>query len=287
MRGILKVIFILEVPILGLLWPNFGAAEPGANSSALVIEQAQKLALKKNRAEASDLLRHALEEESLSSKSRIKLTEALGQISKMFFTDKGQKIFEAAQSIMWDRPEIALTQFKEALDLEDQNIQILNNVSRLQLHKQDCDGALQTIQTARKLNPFASDSAVLELRALACKSSYESMREKARNMPSLDKWEESFVQFLLAGDWLQQKSTKRAYDAYLKLTEEQPQFPESYLMLSRAAVELGKDNEPFLQKYISLCKAVGPREKKKFALEPRLCANLKEAEDELAKQKTL
>jgi predicted Zn-dependent protease len=258
-----------------------------ADPAQPAIEKAQSLALKKNRVEACAVLRRALDELPAGAKSRAKIAEALGQISKMFFTDKGQKFFEAGQSSMWDTPDMALAQFKEALALENQNIQVLDNIARIQLFKQDCDGALQTLDQARKLNPASGESAVLELRALSCKQNFESLREKAKNLPALDKWEESYVQYLLAGDALQQKSYKKAFDALFKLTEENPQFPESYLLLARAAGEMNKDPEPFLEKYVSLCKAATAREKKKYSLEPRLCANLKEAEDELAKKKAL
>lgn len=251
------------------------------------IEQAQSLALKKNRDEACAVLRHHLEESPAGSKSRGKTADALNHIAKMFFTDKGQKTFEAAQAAMWDSPDVSLTQFKEALALEDQNIQIMNNIARIQILKQDCDGAAQSLAVARKLNPWAGDSAVLELRALSCKQNFEVLKEKAKTLPPLDKWEESFVQYLLAGEAVQQKFYKKAFDVLFKLTEENPQFPEPYLLLSQVAGELGKDPEPFLLKYVSLCKATTAREKKKFSLEPRLCAGQKDAEDELAKKKTL
>ncbi len=268
---------------LSLSSASLWATDPSASA----IEKAQGLVLKKNRVEACAVLRRAWGDLPAYSKARVKVGEALNQISKMFFTDKGQKIFEAGQASMWLTPDMALAQFNEALALEDQNIQVLNNLARVQLIKQDCDGAIQSLQTARTLNPAAGDSAVLELRALQCKQSFEVLREKAKNLPPLDKWEEAYVHYLLAGDALQQKYFKKAYDSLFKISEENPQFPESYLLLARAATELNKDAEPFLEKYVSLCKAAGPREKKKFALEPRLCAQLKEAEDELAKKKTI
>ena len=260
-----------------------GATDPSASA----IEKAQALVLKKNRVEACAVLRRAWGELPAYSKARIKISEALNQISKMFFTDKGQKIFEAGQASMWITPDMALAQFNEALALEDKNIQVLNNLARVQLIKQDCDGAIQSLLTARTLNPAAADSAVLELRAYQCKQNFELLREKAKSLPTLDKWEESYVQYLLAGDALQQKLFKKAYDSLSKISEENPQFPESYLLLAKAATELNRDSEPFLEKYVSLCKAAGPREKKKFALEPHLCSQLKEAEDELAQKKTI
>ena len=255
------------------------AAEPEA------IEKARDLALKKNRVEAAATLRRALVESNTSAKARTKLTEALNQISNLFFTDKGQKVFESGQATMWDAPDLALARFRESLALEDQNLQVLNGVARVQILKQDCDGAIQTLQAARKLNPFYAESAVLEMRALVCKNNFEAFREKAKSAPVMDKWQEQFVQYLHAIDSHQQKSYKKSSDTLSKLASEQPQFPEPHWVQAKISAELGKDNEDSLQKYISLCKAVTARERKRFALEPRMCTNLKEAEDELAKKR--
>ncbi|HMN67101.1 MAG TPA: hypothetical protein PKC28_01050 [Bdellovibrionales bacterium] len=248
------------------------------------VEAAQSLAVQKKRQEASEILRKALAATPISLRTRAKLTEALNQITTVFFTDKGQKAFEAGQALMWESPDLALAQFRQALPLEDENIQILNHIARIQLQKQDCDGAVQTLLSSRRLNPYGSESAVLELRALYCQQRFDVLRESAKKLPALDKWQDAFVQYLLAQDLLQQKSFRKSFDAAMKLSEEQPSFPEPYWVLARSAMGLEKESEPWLGKYVSLCKAATPRDRKKFSLEPRLCANLKEAEDELAKQ---
>jgi len=267
--------WILTLPFIFGLWAT---EQP--------VEKAQALALKKNRSEACALLRKSLEEIPAGGKGRGKIVESLHQISKMFFTDKGQKHFEAGQASMWENPDIALNQFRAALELEDQNIQVLGSLARVQLIKQDCDGAMQSLQGARKLNPLSAEPALLELRVYACKQNFEMMRGKAKDLPALDKWQEAYVQYLLALDSLQQRSWRKVFEAMAKVSEEQPQFPESYLLMAKAGIELNKDVEPAMQKYVSLCRALTVREKKRFSLEPRLCANLKEAEDELAQRKS-
>ncbi|MBX3020516.1 MAG: hypothetical protein KF799_02465 [Bdellovibrionales bacterium] len=252
---------------------------------ATTIEQAQALALKKNRKEACAGLQEALKSTPAPAKTaRAKLSEALAQISKVFFTDKGQKAFEAGQSQMFENPDLAMTQFREALALEDDNVVVLSNIAKVQLMKSDCDGARATLEKARMMNPSASEPAVLEMRALVCKQQVKGLREMAKQLPSLDKWEEQYVQYLLAQTLLQEKSPKKAFDVLSRVVEEQPQFPESYLWLARVGGELSRENEAWLQKYISLCKAVTGKERKRFSLEPKLCAGLKEAEDELAKK---
>ena len=159
-------------------------------------------------------------------------------------------------------------------------VAVLTAIAKIQLAKQDCGGAEATLEKARTLNPFASEPAVLELRTLVCQKNFEALRERTRLLPTLDKWEDQFVQYLNA----QANPPKKAYDALLRVTEERPDFPEAYWQLARAGQTLAHGDEVYLSKYISLCKAVTTKERKRFSLEPRLCSSLKEAEDELAKK---
>ncbi len=271
--SILRFIFILAA------LPAFSLDQ--ASSS---IDAAQGLVIKKNRQEACTVLQKAIEANAANPKARAKLVDSLQQLSKLFFTDKGQKTFEAAQAAMWETPDLALSQLRSALISEDSNLQILENISRIQIFKQDCTGALASLKSARELNPFSGESAVLELRALQCQGNFGAMKEKAMALPALDKWQESFVQYLLAREAVQQLAWRKAFESLTKVTEEQPGFPEAHLLLAKSAVEIEKDPEPYLQKYVSLCKVITPRERKRFALEPRLCTGVKEAEDELAKK---
>lgn len=257
------------------------------DTTAASVEQAQTLALKKNRKDACATLVRALNALPAPAKgARTKLTDALQQLSKVFFTDKGQRTFESGQSQMFENPEVALAQLKEALAIEDDNIVILNSLAKIQLVKQDCDGAAASLARARALNPLAGETAVLSLRTLLCQNNITEMRDRAKALPTLEKWEDQFVRYLMAQESLQAGSAKKAFDSLSRVAEEQPQFPETYFYLARANSEMERDNEPQLQKYISLCKAVTAKERKRFSLEPRLCAHLKEAQDELAGKST-
>lgn len=251
------------------------------------IEKAQALAVKKDRAGAAKVLNQAIENTTPPLRGRSRLIEAQIGIAKLFFTDKGQKLFEAAQSSMYDNPDIALNQYREAMNLEGENLLVVDNIARIQLAKLDCAGAGQTLQAARKLYPYAPEPAVLELRALVCQKNFETFREKVKSTPPLDKGQDAYVQFLVAQDLMQQKMWRKASDVLTKVSEEEPLFPETYYLLMRAGQEIGRDTEPWAQRYISLCKGITSRERKKFSLEPRLCVNIKEVEDDLAKKTDL
>lgn len=251
-----------------------------ADPASIALEQAQSLATKKNRAQACAVLRRAVE---LNVKSRVRLVEQVNLISKVFFTDKGQKAFEAGQASFFDNPDLALTQYRQSLELEDDNILVLTSMAKVHLAKQDCEAATSLLQRARELNPYLGEPALLELRSLICAKKLEPVREKMKSLPSLDKWEENFVQYLSAQESLLQGQPKRALEVLSRVSEEFPQFPEAYYFMAKAGAELNKDVEVWQQKYVSLCKSVSVRERKKYALEPRLCFAMKEVEDDLSK----
>ena len=262
-------------------------AAPGPDPVTVAIDQAQGMALKRDRRAACDRLRTALNDTPLTAKaSRARLLEALSQLDKVFFTDKGQKDYEAGQVLMFENPDLALSKFRAALTVEDGNLSVLVNMAKSQLVKQDCDGAASSISQARGLNPFAAEPALLELRVLVCQKRFADLHDKAKQVPGLEKWEDQYLQYLLALNHLEQNNSRRAFEVLAKVTEEQPAFPEPYFYLARAGLSLNKDNQTWLRKYVTLCQKVPAKDRRRFSLEPRLCANLKEAEDELAKKAT-
>jgi predicted Zn-dependent protease len=258
-----------------------------ADSVSSTIAEAEALALKKKRTAAVQVLNSAFDSSSILPHGRARLNESLVNISKVFFTDKGQKLYESALSEVFENPEVALTQLRAALPLEDNNLLILDTIAQIEIARQDCDVALRTLHSARTIFPYSATSAILELRALVCQKNFTTFRDKLKVLPPLLKGQESFVQYLEAQDLMQQKMWKRATDILLKVSEEEPRFPDVYYLLARAGHELDRDVDAWAQKYISLCKSLTPRERKRFAFEPRLCANAKEVEDDLAKKSEL
>lgn len=265
-----------------LLVLHVAAAGAATDSISTTIENAQSLALKKNRKEACALLNRAYQSTPSQIRGRGKILETLNHISKVFFTDKGQKLFEAGQVMLFENVDMALTQLREAQTLEDENILILSNIARAQIIKGECDGALLNLQMARSLNPFATEPAVLELKSLVCAKRFENFRDKAKSWSAGDKWDQAFVQYLQAQEHLRLNASHKAYELLIKVTDDFPQFPEGFYHLAKAGKALDKDAMPWLQKYSSLCKGVTFRERKRFGYEPQLCARVKEVDDELA-----
>lgn len=272
-------IFFLEVFLLSSSWSAVGQS---ANS----IEVAQAFALKKDRKSACATLINAINASPTSLRARARLIESLDQIAKTFFTDKGQRKFESARAMMWDDPDTSVSQLKLALEDEDDNLDILNHLARVYLFKQDCGQATATTKRAREMNPFNGEAFVLEIAGLACSRKFEELREAAKVAPKLDKSQASALAYLLALDSLKQNLWKKTQESAKRLMEELPGFPESHLLWARAAEGLGDDPTSGFERYVSLCKALDVKVRRKFWFEPRMCTSLIEVTDELAKRNT-
>lgn len=277
-----RALLIALVFFQASLRPNAIALDP----AAAAIDQAQALVRKKDRLGACAILNRAFADTpSFAKSNRARLAEALSQMSRIFFSDKGQRAFESGQSMMFENPEMALAQFHEALTNEDHNLALLENIAKIHLLRQECDLAGAEVTKGRALNPLAAEVALLELRLSSCpKPTSQLPSEKVRALPTLDKWQDSYVQYLQSEAALEGQAFKKALDLATRVTEAAPQFPAAYLVLGYASAGLGRDPEPALKRYIALCKAIGPRDRRRFSLEPRLCTHQKEVEDELAKK---
>ncbi len=262
-----------------------GAAAPQVLPPALkvadAIEQSQKFMLEKNRQKALQVLNQSLEGLPQKSRSRARLLESVQQLSSTFFTDKGQRLFEAAQSSVFENPEVGMARYREALALEDNNLLVLMALAHAQLAKQDCSGALQTLGLARQLTAHLQEPQLLEMQAYICAGNYEMFRERFKQLSVVDKNLEYFAQYLSALDLIQQKMWQRAHGLLIRVTELRPDFPEAYSALHKVQRELGERENVFGENYLKLCKAVTVRERKLYSLEPRLCVHTKEVANEL------
>ena len=263
--------------ILSALFSFALALDPGPSA----IEQAQALALKKNRIEACAILKRALAASSNPS-ARARLRDVLAKISRLPFTDKGQRAFESGQAVLFENPDLALTQLKDALALEDGNLGVRVALAEVYILKNDLVAARTELKAARELNPHDAEVALLDVRALLGQKNFELARERLKSVPTLDRWQEHFVLYAQAQDYLQQGLNARAVDALNRVVAEFPKFPEARYYLARA--ERPRAGEAHLRRYVSLCQALTARDRRTFALEPHACANQKEAEDELAKK---
>lgn len=249
------------------------------------IEQAQEKALQKHRQEACVILNQAIEAAKSQPKQRTKLIEFLDSVSTQFFTDKAQRLYQSAQSVLFDTPDLAITRLKEALEGEDENVLVNLALARAYLFKGDYSSAEKVLSKAKELHPAHWDASVLQLTLLTAQKKFEVVRESLRVLsPPVDKSQEIYVKQIVAQDFMDQEMTAKAVETLTKATELDANYPEAYYFLTRAAQALGTPNEEWARKYVSLCKGLDAKVRRKYANEPALCSRLKEVEDELSKK---
>src|SRR5690606_10523166 len=77
----------------------FIASTPAFSNQDSIIQRAQQLTLEGRRKEVADLFLRSLENQKLSTKETRRLRTAQGRLLRVFYTDKGQKSFELAESL--------------------------------------------------------------------------------------------------------------------------------------------------------------------------------------------
>jgi predicted Zn-dependent protease len=251
--------------------PAFAAVEPWTG----IIQDAQKSALAKNRKVATAKLIEALKTEKYPPKGRAKVQEALKNISEMFFTDKGQRLFETGQSSFYESADTALTRFREALEVEDSNLTILAAMSRAQLSKKDCAASEGTLKTAMQINPYSDTVKFLRAKTYLCNKS----ATEAATLLKTEPLEDPVVAVTLASAFFEQGISKDAMILLQKAAKQDSSFPEVHYWLWKVNDENPEAAEEQGLKYVALCKNMNLRTRQKYVNEPRLCAQTQEVED--------
>ena len=124
--------------------------------------------LKKDRAQASTVLLESIKKLGPTSEKRKQLSRQLDQFLEMFYTEAAQKIYEQGNSLYAKEPALALEKFEEAKRLEPDNVLVLENIARLNIHSKSCGKASEELKPVLKLNPYRQNALVLMLKAFEC-----------------------------------------------------------------------------------------------------------------------
>jgi tetratricopeptide (TPR) repeat protein len=265
MSGLYFVLFLAHLSF---------ATVPSEPWSAIILD-AQKSAVAKNRKEATAKIIASLNHDKWGSKGKAKLLDSLKTMGEVFFTDKGQRIYETGQSLAYENPESALNSFREALLLEDSNVTILLGIARAQLARKDCVAAAKTLKTVSELNPFDEALRFLEGKTFLCRDDVASALEKLKG----DASEDVVKMVTLASALHENGNDKEALSLLQKTVTKDPFYPEAHYWLWKLT-ELGGDGaEEHAQRYAVLCKNLNTRTRRKYLNEPRLCAQAQEIDE--------
>lgn len=274
--------FLLSLLAIGGLTVAAPAFAAAANGLSPVIQRAQKLLIQKQRAKATALLQNALSEGNWSAGQKKELHEQIAAAAGIFLTDKGQRLFQAAQSLVYESPDMALRRLNEALEQEGPNVQILQSAARVYLEKDDCELAIKSTRKASKQNQFDERTQLLAAQALICEERYNDADKQLGAISKATAKKDPV--FLLAKGIVafHRKDLETANKEFSLAAAANSGLPSvDYWMWKSAQERSPGSRSEAAERYVAACKNVTTKQKRRFQNQPKLCSRIKEVENAL------
>jgi hypothetical protein len=251
------------------------SAKKTTESAADLIHKAQNLILQKNRQQSIATLVVGLKRETPNSEAYTNLKQTLHDISTKFLSDKAQQLYELAMSTKWSDPVAAKNQIIEALILEPENVILIAENAKLQIARQDCEGAKNYTAKAIAVNPYAEDLFFVAAQAAICLNdwpNYTSLRTQAsyKKGPFAIGWMVLEIERALA-----EKAEARANETFAQIKNKIISYPESDYFAWRLEKEITKKKQ-YAQKYVFTCRSMTLSAKRKAASLGAFCNRLTE-----------
>lgn len=248
-----------------------------------IIEKAYNLSLQKDRGQAMTILINALKKESKKSTAQKELASALEQVSKVFYSDKTQQLYELGLSLKSTDPGTALNKLQEASRLEPDNLSIEIAIGRQILSNGDCSAAAARVSKLQSMAQAVEELRLLAAQAAVCLGKFDDYLA-ARNGLDLKQsqlatfWQAIEIEYLI-----KTASFAKAQDLAETLQKSDPTFPESVYWKWKAETETKQRAEKSATRYLSQCKTMNGRLSRQYLPEPNLCRRTAEVETFLKK----
>ncbi len=241
--------------LLSTLWLFPGFAQ---NTVDHVIERSTQEIIRKDREQALKILTNKLEEKNLPKDQKEKLAKAIKVAAEIFFTDRGQSLYEAGRNRYLISPREAISRMEEAKGLEGENSLILWTLVKSRLKDQQCEQAKQDFHKIPKM--IRTQKSEFEPLYFYCKSEPLAFWTD-------DKLDE-FYQHFFKGVFLYWKGAQKEASLELdKAKKLKPEFTETYYWLWR----IDPTEKDYALKYKRDCESRRIQLTKKFEDFPQLC----------------
>ncbi len=266
-----------------LIRPFAGVAAPSRETYKDLIEKAYNLSLQKDRTQAVSILLNAIKKESKRSPAQKEILAALEQVSKVFYSDKAQQLYELALSMKTTDPAMALSKFQEASRLEPENLSIEIALARQSLASNECDPVLARAAKQKDLLSAIEELRLVAAQAHVCLGKYEDYLA-LRNGQDVHKSDLQIFWNSLEAEYLfKTTGFQKSLETATNLQKLDHNFPEGSYWESRASAELKLNIDKSAQRYLSLCKTLNSRQQRDYLAEPLLCRRTAEIENLLKK----
>jgi tetratricopeptide (TPR) repeat protein len=248
-----------------------------------LIEKAFQLSIQKDRLQAISVLVGAARKEYPRGNLPKDLAQALYEVSTVFYTDKGQQLFELGLSLKQMDPAMAQTKLNEALRTEPEHLLVLIELARLQIVLNDCDSALKQIQKIRDKNPYFEDSRLAFAQAALCAGKLGDFFSERKQQDEKRRSKDIFWLILDVEHAFKTGAFDRGLEIGQQLQKLDAQFSELYYWNWKLFKEkkLASQSLEAGQKYLAVCKSVTPKALRTYGAEPRVCRRVTEVESEV------
>lgn len=277
----LRKCFLSLLTISGLIVTPQVSAAP-ANVLSPIVQRAQKLLIQKQRAKATAFLQNTLAEGNWSLAQKKELREQIAAAAGMFLTDKGQRLFQAAQSLIYENPDMALRRLNEALEQEGPNVQILQSTARVYLEKDDCGLAVKSTSEANKQNKFDDRTGLLAAQSLICEERYADADKQLSAISKIAAKKDPVFHLAKGIVAFHRQDLETANKEFNLAAATNSGLPEVDYWIWKSAQERnpGSRSEA-AERYVAACKNITTKQKRRFQNQPKLCSRIKEVENAL------
>lgn len=283
--GALLIFLNLYTFILFLATPIQACASSSTSSARTAISSAENLMLKKDRIKALQILNETLSNSDLklSSEDRKKIVKKVKQLSVLFITEKGQKLFEHAKSLYPQEPAAALRKTQEALIVEPAHEEIQSFYIQLLISNKDCTEAKNRADEALTLNPLSDVIWSQKYISLVCLKDNEEA--EAIYLKRDQAWRNRLEVFAAKMESVAQSQKWEELKSFIERRVKQfPNFSEAFYWLDVSTEKLGLNNFSAAQKYLSLCSSAKDEKEIKRPNLLRDCENILEITESLKKR---
>lgn len=269
------------IPLLALFCIAAAPTHAKVENYQDIITKAQNLSLQRDRLQATQILIRAAEKEKVGGKAHKSLLASLEQLSTMFYSEKAQREYELAESLLGGKDELAISKYQAAMGLEEGNLTILVGLAAVLIKNADCAKAGGIIETAKTFNPFSQDLRVLQIKNQICldtnKPDLAKIKDEATFLEPGSLWL-SEARFLLAY-WSGEE--ERAKIFLKEFGHKDAKYPEFYYWKWKVFENMKQERALAGQTYLELCKSLSFEKRKRYRLEPMLCSRIAEVEKDL------
>lgn len=249
-----------------------------------IIKKAQSLVLQKDRKQAQELLVAALGKEK-RIEAQQEIIESLDGISRLFISDKAQQLYETAIGSMSADSMSGMSAINEGLKLESENLELILLSVMYQIKNNQCESVKSELDKIQFMQNYFEDIQIAFARYELCSSQFSLVQARLEGK-DLTKSPHSLIWISIQMElFFKRGQFDQAINRLekLELTQKRLTLPEITYWQFRTLRELKTRPEAAAQRYIALCKNIGPRQRREFLLEPQICSRTSEVENFLKK----